>query len=60
MSEQEEPYTVIVGVSATSKSPTALIWGKALADAHSGRMIAVRVCPSQHSSPGAPGPRRAA
>jgi hypothetical protein len=43
MSEQERPYTVVVGVSATSKSPTALTWGKAQADANGGRLIAVRV-----------------
>lgn len=53
MSEQEKPYTVVVGVSATSKSPTALVWGKALADANGGRLIAVRVHSASHSSTGA-------
>jgi hypothetical protein len=50
MSEQEKPYTVVVGVSATSKSPTALAWGKAQADANGGRLIAVRVLSDPHSS----------
>ena len=33
MTEQqtEQPYTVVVGVSATSKSPTALAWAQAQA-----------------------------
>ena len=43
MNEREHPYTVIVGVSATSKSPTALVWGQAQAEANDGRLIAVRV-----------------
>lgn len=43
MTEQEQPYTVIVGVSATSKSPTALEWAHAQAEANGGRLIAVRV-----------------
>ena len=47
MSEQKRPYTVVVGVSATTKSPTALAWGKAQADANNGRLVAVRV----HSDP---------
>lgn len=47
MSQQKKPYTVVVGVSATTKSPTALEWGKAQADANHGRVIAVRV----HSDP---------
>jgi nucleotide-binding universal stress UspA family protein len=55
MSEPEKPYTVIVGVSATSKSPTALVWGKAQADANGGRLIAVRVHPQPHSLQGSPG-----
>lgn len=55
MSEQEKPYTVIVGVSATSKPPTALVWGKALAEANSGRLVAVRVHPLPSSAQGAPG-----
>ncbi len=55
MSEPEKPYTVIVGVSATSKSPTALVWGKALAEANRGRLIAVRVHPMPHPGQRAPG-----
>jgi hypothetical protein len=43
MTQHEKPYTVIVGVSATSKSPTALVWGRAQAQANQGRLIAVRV-----------------
>ncbi|GAA3577797.1 hypothetical protein GCM10022197_38890 [Microlunatus spumicola] len=35
------PYTVVVGVSATSKSPTALDWGRAQAGSD-GRLVAVR------------------
>lgn len=45
MSEQPQeprPYTVVVGVSATSKSPTALAWGAAQAAANHGRLVAVR------------------
>ncbi len=56
MSEHEKPYTVVVGVSATSKSPTALVWGKALAEANTGRLVAVRVHPGPHSPDVAPGP----
>ncbi len=37
------PYTVVVGVSATSTSPTALEWGQAQARANGGRLVAVRV-----------------
>lgn len=36
-------YTVVVGVSATSKSPAALAWASAQAKANHGRLIAVRV-----------------
>jgi hypothetical protein len=43
MSEDVAPYTVIVGVSATSKSPTALVWAQAQARSNGGRVIAVRV-----------------
>ena len=54
MSEQQhDPYTVIVGVSATSKSPTALMWGRAQAEANGGRVIAVRVF-QPPNVPGAP------
>jgi hypothetical protein len=38
----DEPYTVVVGVSATSKSPTALAWAAAQARQNNGRVIAVR------------------
>lgn len=37
----DRPYTVVVGVSATSKSPTALAWARAQAGA-AGRIVAVR------------------
>jgi hypothetical protein len=36
------PYTVVVGVSATSKSPKALAWGAAQAAQNNGRLVAVR------------------
>jgi hypothetical protein len=52
MSEQSRPYTVVVGVSATTKSPTALTWGKAQADANNGRLVAVRVHSDPKASPG--------
>lgn len=39
----DKPYTVVVGVSATSKSVTALRWGRAQAEANHGRLIAVRL-----------------
>ena len=37
----ERPYTVVVGVSATSKSPTALDWARGQAGPE-GRLVAVR------------------
>ena len=37
----DRPYTVVVGVSATSRSPTALAWARAQAGEH-GRVVAVR------------------
>ncbi|MFW5471377.1 universal stress protein [Knoellia sp. CPCC 206435] len=37
-----QPYTVVVGVSATSKSPKALAWGAAQAAQNNGRLVAVR------------------
>jgi Universal stress protein family len=37
----ERPYTVVVGVSRTSKSPTALDWARAQAGS-SGKVVAVR------------------
>lgn len=39
----DKPYTVVVGVSATSKSATGLKWGRAQAEANGGRLIAVRL-----------------
>ncbi len=39
----DRPYTVVVGVSATSKSPAALVWAAAQARTNGGRLIAVRV-----------------
>lgn len=39
----DPPYAVVVGVSATSKSPAALVWAAAQAKANHGRLIAVRV-----------------
>lgn len=38
----EQPYTIVVGVSQTSKSPTALTWARDLARSHEGRVVAVR------------------
>lgn len=38
----DEPYTVVVGVSATSKSPTALPWAERQARQNHGRLVAVR------------------
>jgi hypothetical protein len=46
MSDQDKPYTVVVGVSETSGSPTALAWARAQAEANGGRAIAVRVHPT--------------
>lgn len=42
MSDQNQPYTIVVGVSATSKSPTALHWAAELAAMRGGRVVAVR------------------
>lgn len=52
---KDHPYTVIVGVSATSKSPTALVWARAQAEANGGRVIAVRVYQAPNVSPGPSG-----
>ena len=54
--QQERPYTVVVGVSATSKSPTALAWGEAQARQNGGRVIAVRAwkMPNPQVTPSAP------
>ena len=54
MDEHEQPYTVVVGVSPTSGSPTALVWAHAQAEANGGHVIAVRVYQSPHL-PAAPG-----
>lgn len=40
--EESEEYVVVVGVSDTSNSPTALAWAMDLVRARSGRLIAVR------------------
>lgn len=42
MEEQSSDYTVVVGVSATSKSPAALQWAAEEARARGGRVVAVR------------------
>lgn len=49
----ERPYTVVVGVSATSKSPTALEWAAAQARQNNGRIVAVRAwkVPSPQAPP---------
>ena len=41
-STDDRPYTVVVGVSATSKSPTALTWAAHQAAQNAGRLVAVR------------------
>ncbi len=54
---QTRPYTVVVGVSATSKSPTALRWSVEEAAARGGRVVAVRTwrpTPPQTGSRGTP------
>ena len=50
--QEQRPYTVVVGVSATSKSPTALRWGAAQAAQNDGRLIAVRAWRPRSSPPG--------
>lgn len=40
--ENDRPYTVVVGVSATSKSPAALTWAHCQAEHCGGKLIAVR------------------
>lgn len=56
MSEDEQPYTVVVGVSSTSKSPTALAWAAAHAAQNDGRLIAVRAwrMPNPQATPSGP------
>jgi hypothetical protein len=39
---RQHPYTVVVGVSATSRSPKALAWGAAQAAQNHGHLVAVR------------------
>ncbi len=58
----DRPYTVVVGVSATSKSPAALVWAAAQAKTNHGRLIAVRVLkratsPDASKSPPSQSPR---
>jgi nucleotide-binding universal stress UspA family protein len=43
LTPNDRPYTVVVGVSATSKSPAALAWAAGQAATNHGRLIAVRV-----------------
>lgn len=54
--ENDRPYTVVVGVSGTSKSPAALTWAKGQADQCGGRLIAVRAwrMPTLTTPSGAP------
>lgn len=42
MAGEQAAYTIVVGVSATSKSPTALRWAVDLASLRGGRVVAVR------------------
>jgi nucleotide-binding universal stress UspA family protein len=57
----ERPYTIVVGVSERSSSPTALQWAVREAAAHGGRVIAVRAwrpTPPQTGSRVNPAPLR--
>lgn len=56
MTELQQTYTVVVGVSATSKSPTALAWAAAQARQNDGRIIAVRAwrVPGPQATPSGP------
>jgi len=60
MADQTQPYTIVVGVSATSKSPTALHWATELAALRGGgRVVAVRAwrpTPPQTTSRVTPSP----
>src|SRR6478609_4757888 len=59
MTDQTQPYTIVVGVSATSKSPTALHWATELAALRGGRVVAVRAwrpTPPQTTSRVTPSP----
>ena len=63
----ERPYTVAVGVSATSGSAAALAWARDQAETHGGELVAIRAwkvpspqaTPSACSAPGSPGSWRA-
>ena len=57
--DESQPYTIVVGVSATSKSPTALHWATELAALRGGRVVAVRAwrpTPPQTASRVTPSP----
>ncbi len=56
----EHPYTVVVGVSATSRSPAALTWAAAQVEQNSGRLIAVRAwrMPNPQATPSGTPPGR--
>lgn len=59
MNDETQPYTIVVGVSATSKSPTALHWATELAALRGGRVVAVRAwrpTPPQTTSRVTPSP----
>ena len=59
MADLSQPYTIVVGVSATSKSPTALHWATELAALRGGRVVAVRAwrpTPPQTASRVTPSP----
>ncbi|MBD3784766.1 MAG: universal stress protein, partial [Micrococcales bacterium] len=49
----EHTYTVVVGVSPRSSSPTALRWAHEQAAAHGGRVVAVRAwrAPNPQATP---------
>jgi hypothetical protein len=56
----DRPYTVVVGVSSTSKSPAALAWADAQASANHGRVVAVRAwrMPNPQATPSGTAPGR--
>ena len=47
--ENDHPYTVVVGVSATSKSPAALTWAQAQAEHCGGRPRDVEIVTGHRS-----------
>lgn len=51
-----DPYTIVVGVSGTSKSPAALEWAAAQAGRTGGRLIAVRAWRTPAPAPVPSGP----